>query len=369
MQKPVFLNILFRAITKSAYDFVKYRHSLDSRAFVVLEKEYELSYFKSHEPNYMPNNYTKDEFFFPARNKFFFLPIRMSRRISKKDPDVVFVHGFGFPIQVLCMRFFLSHKTKIIVQHHAEKPFRNSIKRWFQKRAYRNADAFLFASKGLADSFIQEEIIKDKNKVHEVMEVSCAFKKEDKRTARQKLNIPHKNVFLWVGRLDKNKDPLCVLEALSHYKALDPNFGFYMIYGTNEMETELKSFINSNNLNENVKLIGQIPHEKLEDWFNASDYFISASHYEGSGIALCEAMACGCVPIATNIDSFASMTDAGDCGYLFEPGNSQQLFNILQNLKEQDLDGISKKAQLKFEKDLSYEAIGRNILTVARSLK
>ncbi len=116
-----------------------------------------------------------------------------------------------------------------------------------------------------------------------------------------------------------------------------------------------------------MQLLGALKHSELEKIYNGSDYFILGSYYEGSGYALCEAMACGCVPIVTKIPSFIRMTDNGDCAYLFSPGNSNDLLHILTHLKEEELINKRKKAVEKFERDLSFKAIARTLISIIRS--
>ena len=106
----------------------------------------------------------------------------------------------------------------------------------------------------------------------------------------------------------------------------------------------------------------------LEFFYNDAHYFILGSHREGSGYALCEAMACGCVPIVTKISSFEKMTDNGDCFYLFDPGNAQQLKGILLNLKNDEWQMKHLKVLKKFEKDLSPEAIGNGIREICQEI-
>lgn len=355
------LNVLFYAIPKSQYEFVTYRHSIDSGAFSEISEKYNFKYFKLHEPDYLPSNYTSNEYYFEGRNRFFHFPLRMYLSIKREKPDAIFLHSFIFPFQVIFLRFFISKQTKIILQHHAEKPFINTIKRWFQKVAYSRVNAFLFSSFDLAQQYLDEGIINDKNKVHEVMEGSSLFLPKDKMAARRKLGTEGENLFLWVGRLNENKDPLTVLKAFRSYKVKNTDFKLYMIYGTFEMESEVKKFISENGMETNIQLVGKVQHEDLEDWYSASDYFIAASHYEGSGIAMCESMACGCIPIVTYIPSFRTMIKEGNCGYLFQPGNADELLTILLNLNFSQKEKMKKRVLEQFNNELSLKAIGRKI--------
>ena len=111
----------------------------------------------------------------------------------------------------------------------------------------------------------------------------------------------------------------------------------------------------------NIKLMGSIPNEELEVWYQKSEYFILGSHKEGGPFSLIEAMACGCVPIVTRIPAFETMTDQGDCGYLFSPGDSDELSQILINLSKNDLQIKRDKIKIRFKNELSHEAIAFKI--------
>lgn len=360
-------NILFLAIAPSDFKFLEYRHTIDSRPYLAMKPSFEVTHLKLTQAGFSPAA-RADELFFTGRNTFFHLPFSLYRYIRREAPEVVMVHGFIFPVQLLLLRWLKPQKTKLIIQNHAEKPFTHPVKRWLQKIAYSKADAFLFASSDLAKPYLKHGIIQGKHKLHEVMEGSTLFSPIPKAKARGSLSIGEGLVFLWVGRLDANKDPLTVLQAMRLFKEAGNSFTLYMIYGTNELEEQVRNYIHEQNLQEHVVLIGKTEHEALESWYSAADYFIAASHYEGSGIALCEAMACGCVPVVSNIASFVTMTDQGRYGLLFDAGDAPGLFEKLSSLKQSDAKRMSASVIQHFQQCLSTEAIGRRFLSIAESV-
>ena len=361
-------NILFLTIREDEYDFLRYRHTIDSTVYADFAPEVEVTHIKLCERSFHPEEKDDNEVFFKSGHGFFNVPWNMLRFVRNNKPDVVMVHGFVFPFQLLFLRLFISRRCKIIIQHHAERPFKNVIKRWLQILAYTNADAYLFSSKWLARQYRNAGVIRDKHQVHEVMEGSSLFKKKYREVARSLLNMNDGPVFLWVGRLDANKDPLTVLKAFKQYQENGGQFQLYMIYGTNELEAEARKFTESCALSVQVHFVGAVPHQELENWFSAADYFVAASYYEGSGIALCEAMACGCIPVVSNIASFEKMTNHGSCGVLFEPGNADDLYEKLLILSESDTDTMSHAVLEQFHNELSFDAIGHKIKQIVLGL-
>ena len=68
----------------------------------------------------------------------------------------------------------------------------------------------------MAGEFIRAGIISDMSLVYELPESSTVFLPMDKAQARKELRLPADGLlFLWVGRLNANKDPLTALKAFS----------------------------------------------------------------------------------------------------------------------------------------------------------
>ncbi len=292
------------------------------------------------------------------------IPFRLHRLVAKLKPDIVLIHGLCFPAQVIQLRWKLGKKARIILVHQAEKPF-IGIKKWLQQLADRKVDAYIFAAKEFGDEWMKKGIIKDPGKTHAIVPAASIFHTGDKVKARSNLNIPGSPVFLWVGRLNANKDPLTVIKAFIRFLLVQPSARFYMIYQEDDLLDEIKNLTRDH---QQVLLIGKIRHEKLGDWYNAADFYISGSHYEGAGTAVSEAMSCGCIPVLTDIISFRAMTGQGSCGILYEPGNENDLLAALVKTTAMDPEIERSKALSWYENELSFKAIARKMENLFKAL-
>jgi glycosyltransferase involved in cell wall biosynthesis len=306
--------------------------------------------------------------FFKGRNKPWYISLPMLRHLAKERPNVIVVQGLGFPIQIIALRLWLGKKVTIIAQHHAERPMPG----WgslFQRMADRHINAYLFTAPENAMEWFEQKIIKDKNKYHQLLELSTAFARKTKQEARNKTGMPEGEVFLWVGRLEANKDPLTVLKGFAMYLTVRPTATLYMAYQENDLLQEVVAILNSNIiLKSQVCLLGKIKHGDLPDWFSAADFYLSGSHREGSGTALIEAMACGCIPVVTNIPSFRMITGGGAFGYLYQPGNAANLCDTLKALPGGDRENIAAGVVQYFEKRLSFKAIADDLFSICNTL-
>lgn len=295
-----------------------------------------------------------------------YFPWKLNLFVKNLNPDIVVLHGLHQPVQLMQLRAVLPVGTRIIVQHHAEKPF-TGIKKFVQRMAGSCADAYLFTAAALGRDWVRRGNLPGRAKIFEVMEISSVFYPVDREIAAAKTGATGDPVFLWVGRLNENKDPLNVVRAFLAFAFTRPGARLYMIYHTKELLEAVSGVLNSHVNKHAVVLVGQLPHEDLLYWFNSADFVISGSFYEGGGTAVCEAMSCGCIPIVTDIFTFRMLTDQGKCAILYEAGNERALIGALMQSTEADPEEKKRLCLEYYRSDLSFEAIAAKIHQIAAS--
>lgn len=311
-----------------------------------------INYHGFYEKNHVKYYFLRNN----GSNRF---PLRIHQLVKNLDADVVLVNGFIFPLQILQLRMKLGNQVKILVFHRAEKPFKGA-KRMLQHMAARSVDAFLFTSIAQAEKWVKKWIF-PKSKVREVVQASSPFRMKNKPLARQRLQLKGWPVYLWVGRLDQNKDPVTVVKGFIRFLETCSGARLYMIYQEDKLISQVKREINeSEKAKDAVIMVGKKTRKELEDWYNAADFIISGSHSEGSGIAVIEAMSCGCIPVLTKIPSFIKLT-AGRCGFLYEADDVEELFEVLETTTHANLEAERQKTLLQFTEQLSFAAIAAKI--------
>jgi glycosyltransferase involved in cell wall biosynthesis len=303
----------------------------------------------------------------PKKKKNYF-PRKLNRFVRSLAPDVVVVSSFLFPLQVIQLRLCLEKKIKIIVQHHAERPY-TGIKKFIQWQASRFIDAYIFASYQIGADWVKRGNLINEKKIHEIVGGTSVFYPIEKIIAKQKTGVEGSVVFLWAGRFNANKDPLTVVKAFLKFAAIQPGVKLYMIYQTTELLNEVKALIAENkNSKDPIVLIGPVQHSEMLYWLNSADFLVSGSHYEGSGTVICEAMSCGCIPVVTDIPSFRAITANGEYALLYEAGSENALLPALKQTMTIDLEDMRNKILKHFKDKLSFEAIARKLHEVAASL-
>ena len=306
--------------------------------------------------------------FFKRRNNFWQVPFLTHRAIKKCNPGLVLVQGIIFPLQVIFLRWKLGRNVIVILQHQGEVPYKR--KRFFQRWADKSVNGYLFTSLANAQEWIQAGIIKNHQRCFEIPPATTLFSRQDKQAAIHKTGMLGQLNFLWVGRLNANKDPLTVLSAFSVYFSENPTAMLYMVYQEDDMLDVVRQTINQDeHLKSRAILVGKVEHEKLEDWYSAADYIVSASHREGGSYAIMEAMACGCVPIVTAIPAAMKMINYGKAGFYFEAGSATGLYQQLSSLKMEEYGHWSIQAEAHFKQEMSAPAIANKMQHIITSLQ
>lgn len=301
--------------------------------------------------------------FFKGNSSFYHIPGKTHDQIRKENPDMVLVQGFIFPIQVIMLRRKLGKRCRIFLQHQGDLPGGKKI--WLQRLADRSVDGYFFRSKDNARIWLKSRVIRDPEKVHELPDASTWFSRVDKQLARKETGLRGSPSFLWVGRLDNNKDPLTVLRAFELLLARNQQAKLYIISPGGELFQDVMKAIGENQImKDGIKYIGEVPHESMQTWFSAADYYIASSHHEGGSYALLEAMACGCIPIVSAIPAAMQMTGHGKAGYSFIPGNSHSLFNVLTALDQNQVPELSDKTLYHFTRTLSPDAAADRLFDI-----
>ena len=315
---------------------------------------YEGTYFHQGIQYYFVNDGKRKNYF----------PWKLNRFVKNLMPDLVVISSLQFPLQVMQLRIYLGNSIKIFLQHHAEKPF-SGIRKWIQHIGNRGADAFLFTSFETGASWVKSNNLDAINKIRELQEVSSFFYPTGQTEAREITKVNGSPAFIWVGRLDKNKDPLTAIRAFLLFTEINPRAKLYMIFQTIELLEEIKKLILVNPAESSIILIGNIQHKDVLYWLNSTDFYLSASHYEGSGTALCEAMSCGCIPIVTAIPSFKKIV--GENGFFFEPGNAMSLLSVLEKSMQINPEEMKRKVLDHFKTELSFQSIAEKFQQLINS--
>jgi glycosyltransferase involved in cell wall biosynthesis len=297
--------------------------------------------------------------FLPARLDAWSVSAAVVGAVCEARADVVHINGLMFPAMAVAVRNALPDAV-IVMQDHsghvprARWPFQHTRRtRW--RDAFRQVDVVTFTSAELARPWHDIGLPHDAH-VAEIVEASTTLRPIDRSQARADTGIEGAPALLWVGRLNRNKDPLTVIAALADVFDSHAGVRCSMVYSDAALEAEVRDAVHrSRALRGRVTLLGAVPHSSMASCYSAADVFISGSHHEGSGYALIEALACGLVPVVTDIPAFRVI--AGPCGARWAPGDARACADALRTVLARDLQSARRQSRRHFSERLSWDIV------------
>ena len=260
-----------------------------------------------------------------GRDPAFYEPaLGAARAIRASRPDLIHFHGITLHWNLLLLLCLLGKERPPLVLHfHGGYPARNRLARAVQRICFRQASRLLFTTRAHAEPFLKAGVLDNLDRVEELMETSSSFVLRSREASRRETGMEGDPVFLWAGRLDPIKDPFTALRGFEQIATIRPGAQLYMYYLTDEMLPQLREFVEERPaLASRVHFRGRAAFEEMEAIYNSADFLLQGSLREFSGCAVLEAMACGVIPVVTDIPSFRAMTDGGRYGVLFPPGDA-----------------------------------------------
>ncbi len=192
-----------------------------------------------------------------------------------------------------------------------------------------------------AQSRVAAELIRKQGLRIPVLPASCGIDlrrfhpdpKTDRVACRSRYGIdPDKIIFLFVGRVDKEKRVDVLLRAMSQIKRDDIQL---VIAGRGAASGDFEGLAKSLNLGERVRFTGFIPNEDLHVLLNSVDVFTMPSEAELLSIASLEAMACARPVLLADAVALPDLVAHGQNGYLFKPGDANDAACYMEMLANQ----------------------------------
>jgi len=116
-----------------------------------------------------------------------------------------------------------------------------------------------------------------------------------------------------------------------------------------------------------IDFTGYVSENKLIELYQTAKIFVYPSLYEGFGLPVLEAMACGCPVITSNVSSLPEV--AGDAAILVDPYNTDALTDAMHKvLTNENLRERLAVMGLERAKKFSWERCARETLNVFNTL-
>lgn len=265
----------------------------------------------------------------------FFINKSINDAIDTFKPDVVHIQ-MHFAIARAALHAARRRKIAVVatnhfmpdnLTHYLHLP--RAITETIHKLAWADAARIFRKAHGLsaptktAVGLMQPQLDKPIQSISNGIDLKLFNTSNDPTPARTAYKFPHKPILLFVGRLDKEKNVDVVLRAvaLARNKA---DFHF-VAAGQGVEKAKLQKLTKDLGIEDRVTFPGFVPNELLPSLYAASDAFVIAGTAELQCIVAMEAMATGLPVLGANAFALPELVHDNKNGFLFEPGDVQDL--------------------------------------------
>lgn len=219
--------------------------------------------------------------------------------------------------------FLLDKNGKTISWNHGSLYDLSNKEKDQQKKSFEHIKKIVAISQKTYNSIIElYPMYKDKTYI-----INNSFDFNDIIKLSEEVNVkkPQKHILLFVGRLDKNKNPLFLIEVAKKLNNQKIDFELWLI-GTGELEDKLKEAIKNYNL-DNIKILGY--KKNPYPYFKIADLILLSSYSEGFPTVIAEGLVFGKPFVSTDVGGTLEMSANGRCGKI-----TNDLDEYVKNIKE-----------------------------------
>lgn len=290
----------------------------------------------------------------------------LNKEIEEWGADAVLVFGWSFKAHLNALRYF-KNKTKILFRGDStliDEPvgftFKKIFRKFFLKWVYRNIDFALYVGSANKQYYLKHGV-KSAQLVFTPHAIdNNRFANNTITTKRQELNISSNAiVFLFAGKFETKKNPLLLFDT---FVQLNNTNSHLVLVGNGKLENELKKKLAalSSLIKNNIHILSFQNQSEMPAIYKMADVFCLPSKGPGEtwGLAINEAMACGCAIIASDKCGCAEDLVKNEAnGYIVKSDDGNDLAKKMNYFVETQQLELMKKASLNIIKDWSFDKI------------
>lgn len=221
----------------------------------------------------------------------------------------------------------------MIFPHHAPRSRKARlypIYRWLMKDIGRRSDAIIADSRSSRTDIITHLHIRPEHE-SKVTAVYCGVSKRFHPASRPDIDPSRTRTVLYVGRTDPYKNVCTLVRAFHALQERCPFSLRLVIAGSRDPRyPQAPALCQELGLDANVEWTGYISDDALVGLYQSADVLAHPSRYEGFGLQVAEAMACGTPVVCSGAGSLSEV--AGNATILVDPDDTQGFTNGLHTM-------------------------------------
>ncbi len=246
---------------------------------------------------------------------------RLARALTDLTPgDIFFSPGYNTPLFCKAPFVFVIHDLSHVYCPENSSPLIQLYYATIMKRACHRAATILTVSEFTRGQIIEWSGVSPQKVFNVGCGVDAAYQPEG-----DSCNLPFPYL-LCVSNRKPHKNEFRTVEAFAK-SAIDPRIRLVF---TGKPTTDLTRFIDRSQVTARVEFVGEVAEEELPSLYRGAQALIFASLYEGFGLPILEAMACGTPVVTSNITAMPEV--AGDAALLVDPTSVEQIAAAMEKI-------------------------------------
>lgn len=190
----------------------------------------------------------------------------------------------------------------------------------------------------------------------------------DGEAVRREFGIPAEAFVVGVVAVLRAQKALDVLIRAFSKARLPQSDARLMIVGDGPERATLEEVARQSGVSDSVIFAGRRP--DVQGCYDAFDVMALSSRYEGTPLAVLEAMACECPVISSRVGGLPEILANGEAGVLVAPGDDEELAEAIGRLASDPAlrIRISKAARKRLERNYSFERVTQQWATLFEAL-
>jgi glycosyltransferase involved in cell wall biosynthesis len=141
---------------------------------------------------------------------------------------------------------------------------------------------------------------------------------------------------LTVGRIDSEKNPLLLVEAIAELERRRPGVFRLRWAGLGPLEDDVRARAAELGVADRIELLGYLPFPELLPHYRSAHAFVHVSFTEGVPQVLNEALACGLPVVATDVGGVSEALDGGRAGLLVPPADRDAVVDAVLRVADDE---------------------------------
>lgn len=269
----------------------------------------------------------------------FWWQVGLPRLIRRSRFSVFHGTNYSVPLRKVCPTAVTIHDLSLLLWPQTHEQHLVSRARFRLPLMARRADAIIVPSQSVKTE-VCEHLGIDDSRITVIPEAPRSsfwqVPVEETVAVRRRLNIGD-DFILFVGTIEPRKNLLTLVRAFEELVRNDVSQTQLVLVGNEGWLTgELHEFLKTAAIRERVRFTGYLADDDLRALYSSCRVFVYPSLYEGFGLPLLEAMACGAPVVTSDIPSVRETV--GDVALLVAPTGVDELARSLARLLENPVE-------------------------------